>query len=93
MVWPLHARGAGKITYPELWELTPSQLAKAKVRHEPPAIRASARHAWLRNGAPSLSAARPSPSPSLLELRGGLGADSPTPSSSEVVSDDRISGW
>ena len=30
---------------------------------------------------------------SLLELCGGFGADSPTPSSSEVVADDRFSGW
>ena len=64
MVQPLHARGAGRRSRtPSFRELTAcevggrwseesmsflSQLAKAKVRHEPLAIRASARHAWLR---------------------------------------------
>ena len=71
-----------------------SQLAKAKVRHEPPAIRASARHAWLRRWSSILAcSASRSFASSLLELRGGLGADGPTPSSSEVVTDDRFSGW
>ena len=70
-----------------------SQLAKAKVRHEPPAIRASARHAWLRRWSSILAcSASRSFASSLLELRGGLGADGPTPSSSEVVADDRFSG-
>ena len=68
-----------------------SQLTKAKVRHEPPAIRASAGHAWLRRWSSILAcSASKSFASSLLELRGGLGADGPTPSSSEVVTDDRF---
>ena len=39
-----------------------SQL-KAKVRHEQPAIRASARHAWLRRWVPFWLVARPGPWP------------------------------
>ena len=69
------------------------QLAKAKVRHEPPAIRTSARHAWLRRWSSILacSAAR-SVALSLLEQQGGLGADGPTRSSSDVLTQCRNSG-
>ena len=62
------------------------QLSKARVRHEPPGIRASARRAWLRRWSSILACcASRSLALSLLEQRGGLGADGPTPSSCEVV--------
>ena len=65
------------------------QLSKAKGRHEPSGIRASARHAWLRRWSSILACcASRSLALSLLEQRGGLGADGPTPSSSEVVGDN-----
>ena len=68
------------------------QLSKARVRHEPPGIRASARRAWLRRWSSILACcASRSLALSLLEQRGGLGADGPTPSSCEVVGDDRYS--
>ena len=68
------------------------QLAKAKVRHEPRAIRASARHAWMRRWSSILACcASRFVALSLVEHRGGLGADGPTPSSSEVVTEDRYS--
>ena len=72
-----------------------SQLSKARVRHEPPGIRASARRAWLRRWSSILACcAFRSLALSLLEQRGGLGAVAQmvTHSSSEVVGDDRYSG-
>ena len=69
------------------------QLSKARVRHEPPGIRASARRAWLRRWSSILACcASRSLALSLFEQRGGLGADGPTPSSCEVVGDDQYSG-
>ena len=63
---------------------------KAKVTHEHPAIRVSARNAWLRRWSSILACcASRSLTLSLLEHRGGLGADGPTPSSSEKVADCR----
>ena len=69
-----------------------SQLAKAKVRHEPPAIRASAHFAWLRRWSSILaccasrSFCRCWNTEEVLVLMA-------IPSSSEVVADCRYCAW
>ena len=63
-----------------------SQLAKAKVRGDPP----RARQAWYSRWA-ACSAAR-AVALSLLERKGGIGADGDTPSTTEVLPDARYLG-
>ena len=68
-------------------------LARAKARGEPPHLRVRARQAWRWRWATLLacSAARAF-ALSLLERRGGLGADGATPSCSEVITEGRYAG-
>ena len=66
------------------------QLAKAKARGEPPILRSRAQQAWtLRWSSILACSAAKSLALSLLERRGGLGADGATPSASEVIGDAR----
>ena len=66
------------------------QLAKAKARAEPVPLQAQARAAWLHRWRTILAccSAR-SFGMSLLEIRGGLGSDSPTPTTTEVMGEFR----
>ena len=70
-----------------------SQLAKAKVRLDPPHLKVRARQAWHSRWSTLLacSAAR-AVALSLLERRGGIGADGDTPSTTEVLADARYLG-
>ena len=67
-------------------------LAKAKVRSEPKIMRSRAKQAWLLLWGSFLacSSARAF-AMSLLERRGGMGADGPTPSTDDVVWEARFS--
>ena len=66
-------------------------LARARARSEPREIRAVARRAWFRRWCTALSCcAAQAFAMSLLERRGGLGADGTVPITSDVVSDDRF---
>ena len=61
------------------------QLASAETRNEPKVLRSRARQAWLhRWGSLACSSARAF-AMSLLERRGGTGADGPTPSTADVL--------
>ena len=66
------------------------QLAKAKARAEPVPLQAQARAAWLHRWRTILAccSAR-SFGMSLLEFRGGLGSDGPTPTTTEVMEEFR----
>ena len=68
-------------------------LARAKARGVPPHLRVRARQAWRLRWATLLarSAARAF-ALSLLERRGGLGADDATPSCLEVITEGRYAG-
>ena len=66
-------------------------LAHARARSEPPEIRAVARRSWFRRWCTALSCcAAQAFAMSLLERRGGLGADGEVPSTSDVVWGDRF---
>ena len=71
-----------------------SQLAKAKVRHEPPTIRASARHTWLRRWSSILACSASRSFASSLELRWAWRRRSvPHPRVLRWFTDDWFSGW
>ena len=66
------------------------KLAKAKAREEPQMFRSRAQQAWtLRWSSILACSAAKSLALSLLERRGGFGADGATPSTSEVIGDAR----
>ena len=71
-----------------------SQLAKAKVRGDPPHLKVGARQAWHSRWATLLAccAAARAVALLLLERRGGTGADGDTPSTTEVLADARYTG-
>ena len=64
------------------------QLAKAKTRHVPPALRTSARLAWLWRWSSILACASARAfALSLLEGRAAHGHDGPSPTTDEVIGD------
>ena len=66
------------------------QLAKAKTRHVPPALRTSARLAWLWRWSSILACASARAfAVSLLEGRAAPGHDGPSPTTDEVIGDSR----
>ena len=70
-----------------------TQLAKAKSRQEPPILRRRAEQAWRMRWQSILScAAAKAFAASLLELRGGFGADGLTPLTHEVENTFRFAG-
>ena len=65
-------------------------LARARARSEPRGMRLAARRAWLRRWCTALACcAAQAFASSLLERRGGLGADGEIPSTSDVIWGDR----
>ena len=69
------------------------QLARAKVRSEPPHLKVRARRAWLSRWSMMLScSAARAVALSLLERRGGTGSDGQTPSMLQVLVDARDAG-
>ena len=70
------------------------QLAKAKTRHMPRILRTSAKLAWMWRWSMILACASARAfAQSLLERRGTLRHDGPTPSSDEVIGDARYAGF
>ena len=68
-------------------------LARARARSEPREMRLAARRAWLRRWCTALACcAAQAFASSLLERRGGLGADVEIPSTSDVIWGDRHRG-
>ena len=71
-----------------------NQLARGKVRHEPAVMKRRVRQAWRMRWQAILScSAAKAFAASLLELRGGSGADGDTPPSHEVESTFRYAGF
>ena len=69
------------------------QLARAKVRGEPPHLKVRARRAWLFRWSVMLScSAARAVAMSLLVRRGGTGSDGETPSMLQVLADARDAG-
>ena len=69
------------------------QLARAKVRSEPPHLKVRARRAWLSRWSIMLScSAARTVALSLLERRGGTGSDGEIPSMLQVLADARDAG-
>ena len=67
------------------------QLARARARSEPLEIRAIARRAWFRRWCTAMSCcAAQAFALSLLERRGGLGADCAVPGTPDVIWEDRV---
>ena len=67
------------------------QLARARARSEPLEIRAIARRAWFRRWCTAMSCcAAQAFALSLLERRGGLGADYAVPGTPDVIWEDRV---
>ena len=67
------------------------QLARARARSEPRQIRTIARRAWFRRWCTAMSCcAAQAFALSLLERRGGLGADCAVPSTQDVIWEDRV---
>ena len=70
--------------------MPPLPGASAKTRNEPKVLRSRARQALLHRWGSLLACSSARASMSLLERRGGTGADGPTPSTADVVWEARF---